>query len=81
MESDPKKISDAQRKDLCGMMGQAFIEIRFLCRGGKCEQAADLADAFHNLPGGIWSDDFSLEFFYDVYLGEYQRKYPDGRRY
>jgi len=32
------------------MMHYAFIEMRLLGWGGKAEQVADLADAFHNLP-------------------------------
>ena len=43
---------------------------------GKSQQAADLADAFHNLPGGMWREDFSLQVFSDSYLAPYQLKYP-----
>jgi hypothetical protein len=61
------------------MMHYAFIEMRLLGWGGKAEQAADLADAFHNLPTDIWRDDFSLQFFRDSFVGVYQRKYPESR--
>lgn len=79
MHSDGKLPTDAQRRKLCEMMHMAFVEMRLLGWGGKAEQAADLADAFHNLPTDIWSEDFSLQFFRDSFLGVYQRKYPVGR--
>ena len=43
---------------------------------GKAERAADLADAFHNLPVHLWSEDFSLEFF-RKFLAAYREKYPE----
>lgn len=48
--------TEEQRKALCGLMHEAFIELRYL----EGEQAHDLAYAFHNLPKeiygwGIWS--------------------------
>ena len=78
MHSDAKLPTDAQRRKLCEMMMHAFVELRMLGWAGKSEQAADLADAFHNLPTGIWHE-FSLQFFRDAFVGVYQRKYPDGR--
>ena len=42
---------------------------------GKASQAADLADAFHELPIIMISQDFSWEIF-RTYLETYQRKYP-----
>ncbi len=73
------RLNDAQRRKLGEMMHYAFIEMRLLGWSGKAEQAADLADAFHNLPRDMWSDDFNIEFFRDAFLQVYQRKYPDGR--
>ena len=58
------------------MLFNALIEIRILGWQGKAEQAADLADAFHNLPIYIWSEDFSLDFF-RKFLESYQKKYKD----
>ena len=44
--------SEDQRKALCGLMHEAFIELRYL----DGEQAHDLAYAFHNIYGwGNWS--------------------------
>jgi hypothetical protein len=62
-------------------MRQAFVEIRWLGWSGEAEQAADLADAFHNLPQCMWRDDFSLQFFRDAFLAVYRQKYPTGRDY
>lgn len=61
------------------MMHYAFIEMRLLGWAGKGEQASDLADAFHNLPTGMWRADFSFQFFRDAFVGVYQRKYPERR--
>jgi hypothetical protein len=76
MNPDAKLPTDAQRQKLCEMIHQAFIEIRLLGWDGKAGQAADLADAFHNLPRDMWRDDFSLQFFRDAFLSVYQKKYP-----
>jgi hypothetical protein len=67
--------TDEQRRLLCEMMYRAFIEMRILGWGGKSEQAADLADAFHNLPIVMYRSDFSWSFFRH-FLDTYQRKYP-----
>lgn len=45
---------------------------------GKPAQAADLADAFHNLFEDMWREDFSLEFFRNAFLKDYQQKYPEA---
>jgi hypothetical protein len=73
------RITDAHRRKLCELIHFAFVEIRLLGSTGKAEQAADLADAFHNLPKEMWKEDFSLEYFRDAFLLEYQEKYPDER--
>jgi hypothetical protein len=53
------------------------LRFRFLILTDKAEQAAELADAFHNIPKQMWDDDFSLEEFRDNYLATYQKKFPD----
>jgi hypothetical protein len=73
------KINDSHRKQLCEMMYYAFLELRHLGSTGKSGQAHDLADAFHNLPKGMWTEEFSLEFFRDAFLSVYQTKYPGQR--
>ncbi|WP_395741794.1 hypothetical protein [Prosthecobacter sp.] len=75
MPPDAKPLTDAQRQALCQIMYRAFLEIRSLGSSGT-EQAAGLADAFHNLPNDLWRDDFSLTFFRDAFVGNYQAKYP-----
>lgn len=59
-------------------MHLALAEIRRLGWEGNAEQAADLADAFHNLPKEMWKEDFALESFRDLFLKDYQDKYPNG---
>jgi hypothetical protein len=73
------RITDAQRKKLCELIYSALLEIRQLGWDGKSGQAADLADAFHNLPREMWKDDFSLEQFRDLFLKDYQASYPKER--
>jgi hypothetical protein len=77
------QIMDAQRRRLSELIGFALMEIRLLGWAGNAQQAADLADAFHNLPKDMWKEDFSLEFFRDAFLKVYQDKYPvrQGRDY
>jgi hypothetical protein len=73
-------LSENQRRRLCNLMSDAFLEMRWLGWSGRAAQAADLADAFHNLPKGLWQDEFNLVLFRDSYLLPYERKYrPDER--
>lgn len=58
------------------MLTCALVEIRALGYQGRLEQATDLADAFHNLPAHLWSEDFSFSFF-RLFLQSYQQKYPE----
>jgi hypothetical protein len=74
------RLNDKQRELLCDLMYRAFLEIRMLGWDGRAAQAADLADAFHNVPKGLWSDDFSLSSFRDLYLQSYERKYAAAER-
>lgn len=74
-------LTEAQRKELCAMMGRAYIEIRRLgWYEGKAEQAGSLADAFHNVPCEMWMSHFSLLVLRDSYLLPYQKKYPEECR-
>jgi hypothetical protein len=75
IHADSKLPTEAQRKKLCEMLHHAFIDMRMLGGAEKSEQAADLADAFHNLPIEIWQDYFSLSFFRDAFIAPYQKKY------
>jgi hypothetical protein len=60
---------------LCEMLHRALIEIRILGWGGNAEQAAALADAFHELPLLLHSQNFDWRFFRQ-FLHSYQSKYP-----
>ena len=77
---DSKPLTVEQRRKLCQMLFMALLEMRAAGWAGKAQQAADLADAFHNLPIGMWHDDFSLEFF-RKFLESYRQKYPDAFNY
>src|ERR671932_715102 len=74
---DSRMPTEQERRKLCEMLFQALLEIRILGRAGKAQQAADLADAFHNLPVFLWSDAFSLSFF-RKFLESYRQKYPEA---
>jgi len=77
---DSKSLTEEQRQKLCQMLYMALLEMRAAGWAGKATQAADLADAFHNLPAGMWQDDFSLDFF-RKFLESYRDKYPDAFNY
>jgi hypothetical protein len=72
MNSDPLPTPD-QHKLLCGMIHRAFLQIRQLGWDGRSEQAAELADAFHNVPLAIQAK----EFFSWEYLRNELRSHPD----
>jgi hypothetical protein len=69
-------INEAQRQKLGELIHNVLVEIRELGWNGKAQQAADLADAFHNLPNDLWDDELALERFCDLYLKDYLTKYP-----
>jgi hypothetical protein len=72
--------TEKQRQQLCKMRYWALLEMRVLGWEGKAEQSADLADAFHNLPVYLWSEDFSTGVFRE-FLKSYQDKYPEPGRF
>ncbi len=59
------------------MLHLALSDIRQLGYKGHTDQAAALADAFHNLPQEIWADHFSLSHFREAFLIPYYRDWPD----
>ena len=71
---DFKPVTERQRELLTQMLHHALVEIRYLCWGNKTEQAGDLADAFHNLPSGMYAAEFSFAWFRGE-LESYQGKY------
>jgi hypothetical protein len=76
MHPDSRIPNEPQRKKLCDMLHFALSDIRQLGYTGNAAQAADLADAFHNLPQEIWADYFSISFFREAFLVPYYRKWP-----
>ena len=77
---DSKPLTEDQRRKLCHMLYMALLEMRAAGWAGKAQQAADLADALHNLPTGMWHEDFSLELLRKL-LESYRQKYPDAFNY
>jgi aminoglycoside phosphotransferase len=45
--------------------------------GGECEASGGLADAFHNLPKDMWTENFSLEDYHETFLKAYLEKYTE----
>src|SRR5438874_1001108 len=66
--------NDKQREALCDMMYWAFLETRILGWSGRAAQAADLADAFHNLPKEVYGGALDPVIFREVLLN-YQGKH------
>lgn len=69
--------TEEQRADLCEIIACAFIELRLLGWAGKAAQAADLAEAFHNLPREMYGYG---RFNWQVTRGMlqwYEAKWPD----
>jgi hypothetical protein len=71
-------LTDQQRQRLSHLVHEALLRIRILGWHGRSQEAADLADAFHNVPAMLWADSFDLTRFRDVDLASYQSKYPDS---
>ena len=71
---DAKLLGENQRRALSRLAYVAFCDMRMLGRAGKCEQVADLAEAFHNLPLMLWAEDFSMKCQRD-FLQRYQNKH------
>ena len=72
MKAEP---TEEQRRLFCEMMYQAFLEVRGLGFQGKSEQAAALADAFHNLPIAMFQPEFDWDMS-RAYFQSYHTQYP-----
>ena len=66
--------TELERQQLSQLLFNALLEIRLLGWNGEAQQAADLADAFHNLPAYLWSEEFSIAVFRN-FLEGYQERY------
>jgi hypothetical protein len=74
MTNDPLP-TPKQREMLCDMIHYAFVELRLLGWGGHSEQAAALADAFHNISKEMYGwGSFRWETFRGM-LETYQRQW------
>jgi hypothetical protein len=69
-------MTDMQREVLCEMMRRAFLEIRALGWSGRGKEAADLADAVHNLPALIYGSEKLNAKLFQHGLQRYQDRYP-----
>jgi len=77
---DARMPTDVERKSLSRLIYLAFVDIRALVLDGQPQQAEDLAEAFHNIPLLMHTDEFSFKAFRDFLKG-YQDKYADKVRY
>ncbi len=71
-------LSERQRRELCELIGRAFVQIRGLSQRGDSRQAAEVADAFHSLPTMLYSPAFSWEAL-EVFFTSYHSRYPPAR--
>lgn len=76
MDSSSQTPNRQQQQKLCEMLHMVLVDIRALSWGGQSEQAADLADAFHNLPHEMWRDHFTFTDFRNGFLLPYYQKWP-----
>ncbi|HEY0172570.1 MAG TPA: hypothetical protein VGB98_16225 [Pyrinomonadaceae bacterium] len=72
---DSRLPTEQERRKFCELLYRALLDLRLLCLRGQAQQAADLADAFHELPALLWSETFSPALF-RKYLEGYEQKYP-----
>lgn len=75
--SDKRTLTEKERQKMSEMIHYSFIEIRLLGWRGKSEQAAALADVFHNIPNMMWGKDFSLDMFRDCIVN-FQQDYTES---
>jgi len=75
--SEEHRLSAGSTHLLGQMLRRALLDIRLLGRRGRARQAADLADAFHNLPTLLVEGQLDLERFRRT-LAAYQTLYHAG---
>ena len=71
---DASLPSESQWRALSRLAYVAFCDMRTLGREGKNQQVADLAEAFHNLPLMLWTENFSMNCQRDFFL-RYQKQH------
>jgi hypothetical protein len=75
---DERMLTEIERKNLTRLMYLAFCDLRGLARDGKMEQAKSLAEAFHNIPLLMHTQNFSFRAFRD-FLQKYQDNYTNAQ--
>jgi hypothetical protein len=73
---DARMPTKAERRSLARMLYLAFCDLRMLALEGRSEQARDLAEAMHNVPLLMYSEDFSFRSFRD-FIERYQKKHAE----
>ena len=76
VSEEQSTLTDEQRQAICEMISDVFIEVRSLGWQEKATQAADLADAFHNLPKDMFAQGSWWRKNVRHNLETYQQKYP-----
>jgi|SRR3712207_3543246 len=72
---DSRPLTESERRHLCLMLSRALTEIRLCGLEGDARKAADIADAFHNVPSLLFGDAFSFDYFRGG-LEVYKRRQP-----
>lgn len=72
-------LNEAQVSSLLHLVYRAFVEIRLLAWEESSQQAADLADAFHNLPLALRDNKIDWAFHANLLTG-YSEKYSSSTR-
>jgi hypothetical protein len=68
--------TERQRQLLGVLLQHGYVAIRALAWKGKAPQAADLADALHNIPAFMFAPDWNWNTA-SLFLEGYYEKYPD----
>ena len=76
LRSRSVKQFDAHRRKLCEMIHFALVEIRLLGSTGKAERSGFSRRMPQPAQGNL-EKEFSLEYFRDTFLVDYQEKHPD----
>ena len=68
-------LNEEQQEELTGMLYKCLLQIRLSAREGNAPFADLLADAFHNLPRAIFSQDLIDIEWFRYRLEDYAQKY------
>lgn len=68
------ETNEIEQKQFLSLLGIVLCHVRYLAWLGNCKQAGDLADAFHNIPNVLLSEQSTIEFLKQE-LQPYHEKY------